>query len=36
MHSDTNKLLVWKRSHELALKVYEITKELYLKMLYPY
>ena len=27
MYSDTNKLLVWKRSHELALKVYEITKE---------
>lgn len=27
MYSDTNKLIVWKRSHVLVLKIYEITKE---------
>lgn len=25
MYSDTSKLIVWQKSHELALKVYEIT-----------
>ncbi|MFO7523823.1 MAG: four helix bundle protein [Ignavibacteriaceae bacterium] len=27
MYSDTSKLLVWQKSHELVLKIYEITKE---------
>jgi len=27
MYSDTSKLLVWQRAHELVLKIYEITKE---------
>jgi len=27
MYSDTSKLLVWKRSHELVLKIYEITRD---------
>lgn len=27
MYSDTSKLLVWQRSHELVLKIYEITKD---------
>ena len=27
MYSDTNKLLAWQKSHELVLKIYEITKE---------
>ena len=26
MYSDTNKLIVWQKSHELALNIYEITK----------
>ncbi len=26
MYSDTNKLIVWQKSHELVLKIYEITK----------
>lgn len=26
MYKDTSKLIVWKRSHELVLKIYEITK----------
>ena len=26
MYSDTSKLLVWQKSHELVLKIYEITK----------
>jgi hypothetical protein len=27
MYSDTNKLIVWQKAHELVLKIYEITKE---------
>jgi len=27
MYSDTSKLIVWQRSHELVLKIYEITKD---------
>ena len=27
MYSDTNKLIVWQKSHELVLKIYEITKD---------
>ena len=27
MYSDTSKLLVWQKSHELVLKIYEITKD---------
>ncbi len=26
MYSDTSKLIVWKKSHELVLRIYEITK----------
>ena len=26
MFDDTNKLIVWQKSHELTLKIYEITK----------
>jgi len=26
MYADTSKLIVWQKSHELALKIYEITK----------
>ena len=26
MYSDTSKLLVWQKSHELVLKIYEVTK----------
>lgn len=26
MYTDTNKLLVWQKSHKLVLKIYEITK----------
>lgn len=26
MYQDTNKLIVWQKSHELVLKIYEITK----------
>ncbi len=26
MYSDTSKLIVWQKSHELVLKIYEITK----------
>lgn len=26
MYEDTSKLIVWQRSHELVLKIYEITK----------
>ncbi|WP_243293027.1 four helix bundle protein [Bacillus sp. FJAT-47783] len=26
MHNDIRKLIVWQRSHELVLKIYEITK----------
>lgn len=26
MYSDTSKLLVWQKAHELVLKIYEITK----------
>jgi len=26
MYNDTNKLMVWQKSHELTLKIYEITK----------
>ena len=26
MYSDTNKLIVWKKSHELVLKIYKITR----------
>lgn len=27
MYSDTSKLLAWKKSHELVLKIYEVTKD---------
>src|SRR6056297_1286945 len=27
MYEDTNKLIVWQRSHELVLKIYEVTKD---------
>ncbi|NMA66663.1 MAG: four helix bundle protein [Clostridiaceae bacterium] len=27
MYQDTSKLIVWQRSHELVLKIYEITKD---------
>ncbi|SMB88624.1 four helix bundle protein [Desulfonispora thiosulfatigenes DSM 11270] len=27
MYSDTSKLLVWQRSHELVLNIYEVTKD---------
>ncbi len=27
MYEDTSKLLVWQKSHELVLKIYEITKD---------
>lgn len=27
MYSDTNKLIVWQKAHELVLKTYEITKD---------
>ena len=27
MYEDTNKLIVWQRSHELVLKIYKITKD---------
>jgi len=27
MYSDTSKLLVWQKSHELVLKIYEVTKD---------
>lgn len=27
MFDDTNKLIVWQKSHELTLKIYEITKD---------
>ena len=27
MYDDTSKLIVWQKSHELTLKIYEITKE---------
>lgn len=27
MYNDTNKLLVWKNSHKLVLRIYEITKD---------
>lgn len=27
MYNDTSKLIVWQKSHELVLKVYEITKQ---------
>ena len=27
MYSDTNKLIVWQKSHELVLEVYEVTKQ---------
>lgn len=27
MYSDTSKLLVWQKSHELTLKIYKITKD---------
>ena len=26
MYQDTSKLIVWKKSHELVLKIYEVTK----------
>lgn len=26
MYADTSKLIVWQKSHELTLKIYEITK----------
>ena len=26
MYADTSKLIVWQKSHELVLKIYEITK----------
>lgn len=27
MYQDTNKLIVWQKSHELVLKLYEVTKD---------
>ncbi len=27
MYSDTSKLIVWQKSHELVLKIYKITKD---------
>lgn len=27
MYDDTSKLIAWKKSHELVLRVYELTKE---------
>jgi len=27
MYDDTNKLIVWQKSHELVLKIYEVTKD---------
>ena len=27
MYSDTSKLIVWQRSHELVLKIYEVTND---------
>jgi four helix bundle protein len=27
MYEDTNKLIVWQKSHELVLKIYDITKD---------
>jgi four helix bundle protein len=27
MYEDTSKLIVWQKAHELALKIYEITKD---------
>lgn len=27
MYDDTNKLIVWQKSHELTLEIYEITKD---------
>jgi four helix bundle protein len=27
MYSDTSKLIVWQKSHELVLKIYELTKD---------
>ncbi|MGI6162263.1 MAG: four helix bundle protein [Christensenellales bacterium] len=27
MYKDTNKLIVWQKSHELVLKIYDITKD---------